>query len=121
MAVQTDTCEERRCDEGREVFEMLGKCWAGLIIRDLLGGPRRFREILLDIGDINDKVLSRRLKELEALGIVSRTVYAEVPVRVEYALTKKGRDLEGAIQEMEGWAERWQTAKTCAHETHQGG
>jgi DNA-binding HxlR family transcriptional regulator len=112
MAKRNNGCEERRCREGREAFKMLGKCWTGLIIRDLLDGPRRFREILLDIGDINDKVLSGRLKELESLGIISRTVYPEMPVRVEYALTKKGHDLEGAIQEMERWAGRWQSTKT---------
>jgi DNA-binding HxlR family transcriptional regulator len=111
MAKQNNGRKERSCDAGREVFEMLGKCWTGLIIRDLLDGPRRFREILLDIGDINDKVLSGRLKELEALGIISRTVYPEVPIRVEYALTERGCDLKAAIQKMESWAERWQTVK----------
>jgi DNA-binding HxlR family transcriptional regulator len=118
MAKHNNGCEKRRCDEGREVFEMLGKCWTGLIIRDLLDGPRRFRKILLDIGDINDKVLSGRLKELEALGVINRTVYPEAPVRVEYALTEKGRDLERAIEEMEGWSQRWQTVKTQQHETN---
>ncbi|MFQ5814801.1 MAG: winged helix-turn-helix transcriptional regulator [Anaerolineae bacterium] len=108
MTKQDNGCEEPRCSKNREIFEILGKCWTGLIIRDLLDGPRRFREILNDIGDINDKMLSARLKELEVLGIISRTVYPEVPVRVEYALTGKGRDLERAIEELERWTERWQ-------------
>jgi DNA-binding HxlR family transcriptional regulator len=112
MTKRDNNCDEPGCDNGREAFEMLGKCWTGLIIRDLLDSPRRFREILLDIGDISDKTLSGRLKELEALGIITRTVYPEVPVRVEYALTEKGRDLKRTVQEMERWAERWQTVKT---------
>ncbi len=118
MAKQDNDSEERRCDGGREVFEMLGKCWTGLVIRDLLDGPRRFREILLDIGDINDKVLSGRLKELKELGIISRTVYPDMPVRVEYALTEKGRDLERAIEEMELWTERWHAENKQPNETH---
>jgi DNA-binding HxlR family transcriptional regulator len=108
MAKQVRVRGERRCTENREIFEILGRCWTALIIRDLLNGTRRFSEILNDIGDINDKMLSARLKELGALGIVSRTVYPEVPVRVEYTLTNKGRDLQRAIEEMERWAERWQ-------------
>lgn len=114
MKMQDNDCPEPRCNKNREIFEILGKCWTGLIIRDLLDGPRRFREILLDIGDINDKMLSSRLKELDGLGIISRTVYPETPVRVGYALTEKGRDLERAIEEMEGWAERWQAEETAA-------
>lgn len=110
MAKQVQVCDELHCTENREIFEMLGKCWTALIIRDLLNGTRRFSEILNDIGDINDKMLSARLKELEALGIITRTVYPEVPVRVEYALTEKGRDLQRAIEEMERWAERWQAS-----------
>lgn len=108
MEKQESGCYEPRCGKNREIFETLGKCWTALIIQDLLDSPRRFREILTDIGDINDKMLSLRLKELERLGLIQRTVYPEAPIRVEYSLTDKGRDLERVIEEMERWGERWQ-------------
>jgi DNA-binding HxlR family transcriptional regulator len=88
-------------------FDLLGKRWSALIIQDLIEGPRRFRELLTHLGRINDKVLSQRLKELEERGIVQRKVFAEVPVRVEYTLTPKGRDLAGVIKEMEDWDTHW--------------
>ncbi|MBI3743665.1 MAG: helix-turn-helix transcriptional regulator [Chloroflexi bacterium] len=86
-------------------FDLLGKRWSALIVKDLIQGPRRFRELLHSLGRINDKVLSQRLKELEARGIIRRQVFAEVPVRVEYSLTDKGRALAGVIHEMEQWDE----------------
>ena len=88
-------------------FDLLGKRWSALIVQDLIEGPRRFRELLTHLGRINDKVLSQRLKELEERGIVLRKVFAEVPVRVEYTLTPKGRDLAGVIKEMEDWDSHW--------------
>ncbi len=91
----------------KSAFDLLGKRWSALIIQDLIGGPRRFRELLTHVGRINDKVLSQRLKELEERGIVVRSVYAEVPVRVEYTLTDKGRSLASVIREMEQWDANW--------------
>lgn len=88
-------------------FDLLGKRWSALIVQDLIGGPRRFREILGDLGRINDKVLSQRLKELEGRGIVERRLFPEVPVRVEYTLTAKGRGLAGVINAMEQWDAAW--------------
>lgn len=88
-------------------FDLLGKRWSALIVRDLIHGPRRFREILHDLGHINDKVLSQRLKELEAIGIIKRELFAEVPVRVEYTLTSKGQSLARVIGEMEHWDAAW--------------
>ena len=90
-------------------FDLLGKRWSALIIRDLIHGSRRFRELLHNLGKINDKVLSQRLKELEQLQIVDRKVFAEVPVRVEYSLTEKGRSLARVIGEMEQWDSAWAT------------
>ncbi|MSQ25363.1 MAG: transcriptional regulator [Dehalococcoidia bacterium] len=91
----------------KSAFDLLGKRWSALIIQDLIGGPRRFRELLTHVGRINDKVLSQRLKELDERGIVVRSVYAEVPVRVEYTLTDKGRSLAKVIREMEQWDVNW--------------
>lgn len=88
-------------------FSLLGKRWSALIVRDLIEGPRRFRELLHHLPRINDKVLSQRLKELEQVGIISRQLFAEVPVRVEYTLTPKGRGLAAVIKEMEQWDASW--------------
>lgn len=88
-------------------FDLLGKRWTALIVKDLMGRPRRFRELLNSVGRINDKVLSQRLKELEERGIVTRQVYPEVPVRVEYALTEKGKGLAAVIHAMEQWDSAW--------------
>ena len=84
-------------------FDMLGKRWSALIVQDLTQGPRRFRELLTSLGRINDKVLSQRLKELEGRRIIDRRVFAEVPVRVEYTLTDKGKALSGVIEAMVDW------------------
>ncbi|MGH2695731.1 MAG: winged helix-turn-helix transcriptional regulator, partial [Actinomycetota bacterium] len=81
----------------------MGKKWTALLIRALLDGPRRFTELLEAAPGLRDRVLSQRLKELEAVGIVTRAQYAEVPPRVEYELTERGRELRPVIAEMERW------------------
>ena len=78
-------------------MELVGRKWALLIVEDLLGGPRRFTEIERALGEANPKLITTRLRELEAAGLVSRTTYAEVPPRVEYALTARGRGLRPTI------------------------
>ncbi|CAM3568289.1 helix-turn-helix domain-containing protein [Hydrogenibacillus schlegelii] len=95
------------CPKYEAAAEVLGKKWTGLIIRVLLGGPKRFKEIREQIPQMSDKMLSDRMKELEALGIVERRVFPETPVRIEYALTEKGRDAEPIIQAIQHWADRW--------------
>ncbi|MGH2675018.1 MAG: winged helix-turn-helix transcriptional regulator [Actinomycetota bacterium] len=84
-------------------FELLGKKWTALLVRALLEGPRRFTELLDAAPGLRDRVLSQRLKELEAAGIVTRSQYLEVPPRVEYELTERGRELRPVIEEMERW------------------
>src|SRR5207253_711178 len=78
-------------------MELVGNKWALHIVESLLGGPRRFTEIERSLGDVNPKLITVRLRELEADGLVSRTAYAEVPPRVEYALTEWGRELRPTI------------------------
>lgn len=87
-------------------MELIGKRWTGLIIYQLLEGPKRFNAIEQSL-PISGRLLSERLKELEKEEIVIRTVYSEVPVRVEYCLTDKGRALEAAIREIEQWSQSW--------------
>jgi DNA-binding HxlR family transcriptional regulator len=95
-----------RCP-GAACFELLGKKWTAYIVWALMDGPRRFTELLDAAPGLRDRVLSQRLKELAAAGIVTRTQYPEVPPRVEYKLTDLGRQLRPVIEEMERWGRRW--------------
>lgn len=80
-----------------------------MILRDLMAGTRRFGELRQSLAGVSPKTLSVRLKELEEAGVLTRTVYAEVPPRVEYALTEKGRELEGLIAAMGAWGTKWKS------------
>lgn len=97
---------------GAACFELLGKKWSAYIVWSLLDGPRRFTEILGTAPGLRDRVLSHRLKELEAAGILTRSRYAEAPPRVEYELTDVGRELRPVIESMERWGRRWASAVT---------
>lgn len=84
-----------------KTLDIIGTKWTFLIIRDLLiEGTMRFRDLQKSMAGISPKTLSLRLRELEAQGIIDRKVYPEVPPRVEYSLTKKGKDLEGIFIEL---------------------
>jgi len=95
------------CPKFEAAFELLGKKWTGLIIRVLLDGPKRFKDISDQITGMSDRMLSERFKELEIAGILMRNVYPETPVRIEYDLTEKGRALHSAMNEVQKWAETW--------------
>ncbi|KIL36169.1 HxlR family transcriptional regulator [Cohnella kolymensis] len=97
----------KMCPKYESAAELLGKKWTGLIIRVLMGGPKRFKEIKEQIPEMSDKMLTDRMKELEACDIVKRTVYPEMPVRIEYELTEKGHNLEDVIQSIQSWGEKW--------------
>ena len=95
------------CPLFAHAIEVVGRRWSGPIVKALLAGVRRFSEIESVIPGLSPKLLSERLRELEAEGIVARTVHAERPVRVEYTLTAKGRDLSRVIDAIEEWAGTW--------------
>jgi DNA-binding HxlR family transcriptional regulator len=95
------------CPKFENAFELLGKRWTGLIIRTLLSGKKRFSDITDAIPNMSARMLTERFKELEKEGIVSRSVYPEIPVRIEYELTEKGRELEAVMDEIQKWAEKW--------------
>ncbi|EOM74628.1 transcriptional regulator [Rhodococcus rhodnii] len=82
---------------------VLGGAWKLTVVKQLLGGRRRFGELGRLVGPVNPRVLTRQLRELEADGIVERTVYAEVPPRVEYSLTPLGSTLEPAVRWLDEW------------------
>ena len=92
------------CPKFEAAMQLLGKRWMGLIISQLLVGPQRFGEMESSL-PISGKLLSERLKELEKWGVVTRNVYPEIPVRIEYELTERGRDMEPIIKAIQYWAE----------------
>ena len=89
----------------QKAFEILGKKWSGLVLYTLLEDPMRFTDIRRNIPELSDRVLAERLKELEWLQLVKRNVYTRIPVKVEYELTRKGKELEKSMREIEIWAE----------------
>ena len=95
------------CPRFHHAVELIGRRWAGAIIQLLTGGRLRYAALKGGIPAITDRMLSERLKELEAEGIVRRIVTPETPVRVEYELTRKGHDLEAALAAIGRWAEQW--------------
>lgn len=97
---------DERCTVERAAEVISGK-WTTLILRDLLSGSKRFGELRASLAGISPKTLTDRLRELEKHNVVSRTVYPEVPPRVEYTLTDKGHALGAVIQAMAQWGERW--------------
>src|SRR5438874_4796991 len=98
---------ERCCSLYHRAVELVGKRWTGAILFVLLDGPLHFSAIKQLVPDLSDRLLSERLKELEAEGIVERAVLEGAPVRVEYRLTEKGRALEPAVRALKSWAREW--------------
>jgi DNA-binding HxlR family transcriptional regulator len=95
------------CKRYEHAIQLLGKRWTGLILDTLMEGPQRFCEMTATVEGLSDRVLSDRLRELESEGVIERTVYPQIPVRVEYRLTEKGRDLKPVVQAIHDWAEKW--------------
>ena len=82
---------------------LIGDKWKVLILRDLLLGTKRFGELRKSIGTVSQKVLTTQLRQMEQCGLVIRTVYAEVPPRVEYTLTELGYSLKPVLDAMVTW------------------
>ena len=100
------------CPYYHEAVELIGRRWTGAIVAVLLdAGPLRFSEISHAVPELSDRLLSERMKELEARGVVSRHVDPGPPVKVLYELTDMGRSLEPALQELKSWARRWLRAE----------
>jgi|SRR5579859_4065504 len=95
------------CPRYEHGIQLLGKRWTGLLLYALLEGPRRFCELTSTVEGLSDRVLSDRLRELEVEGVVERIVYPQIPVRVEYQLTEKGRALKPVVEAIHNWAEKW--------------
>ncbi|MFL0268722.1 winged helix-turn-helix transcriptional regulator [Candidatus Clostridium radicumherbarum] len=84
-------------------LSLIGDRWKVLIIRDLLDGTKRFGELKKSVGNISQKVLTANLREMEATGILTRKVYAEVPPHVEYTLSETGYSLKTVLDAMIAW------------------
>jgi DNA-binding HxlR family transcriptional regulator len=95
------------CPAYHQAVELIGRRWTGAILQVMAAGALRFGDIAVAIPGLSARMLSERLKELESEGLVTRTVYAEHPVRIEYQLTAKGHDLEGVMASIGAWAHRW--------------
>ena len=85
---------------------LIGDKWKVLILRDLLTGTKRFGELKKSIGSVSQKVLTAQLRDMEQSGLINRQVYAEVPPRVEYSVTPKGKSLENILELMCEWGEK---------------
>lgn len=90
-----------------EAAKLLGDKWTLIILRDLAAGPRRFKDLAHSGEGISPSMLASRLRELEEQGLIIRTSYHEIPPRVEYALSEKGRDVLPVIEALRAYGERW--------------
>jgi DNA-binding HxlR family transcriptional regulator len=99
------------CPLYHEAVELIGRRWTGAIVAVLMeGGTMRFSEVAQAVPELSDRLLSERMKELEARGVVVRHVDPGPPVRVQYELTDMGRSLEPALAALRSWAQRWLAA-----------
>lgn len=101
------------CAGYTRAVEIIGRRWNGAIIRALLAGETRFSSIASAIPGLSDRLLSQRLKELEAEGIVERTVTPSTPVCIQYRLTERGAALLPVLESVASWANRWIPAATA--------
>jgi DNA-binding HxlR family transcriptional regulator len=102
----------RFCPRFHHAVELIGRRWSGAILNAMLPGPQCFNELLAIVPGLSDRLLTERLRELEAEGLVRRNVLPGPPVRVSYEMTEAGGDLEPVIRALGKWAERWVTIKT---------
>jgi DNA-binding HxlR family transcriptional regulator len=108
------------CPLYHEAVELIGRRWTGAIVAVLLDhGPLRFSEIAQAVPELSDRLLSERMKELEARGLVARTVEPGPPVRVTYELTAMGHELQPALDELRSWARQWLAADEERRRRHQ--
>ena len=86
---------------------LIGDKWKVLILRDLLPGSKRFGELKRSVGNVSQKVLTAQLRQMEACGLLTRTVYPEVPPHVEYTLTELGHSLKPVLDALQSWGEEY--------------
>ena len=94
--------------------------WKVLILRDLMPGTKRFSELKRSVGHVTQKVLTAQLRQMEGSGLVARTVYPEVPPRVEYSLTELGRSLKPVLDAMWDWGENYKSKNAVSQQENGG-
>ena len=92
-------------------LSLISDKWKVLIIRDLLPGTKRFGELKKSIGSVSPKVLTSQLRQMEESGLLTRTVYPEVPPRVEYTLTELGNSLKPVLDALWDWGEGYKAKR----------
>ncbi len=97
------------CPHYHEAAGLIGRRWTGATLSAMLNGETRYTDIVSAVPGLSDRLLSERLKELEAEGIVTRHVVPDTPVRVECHLTAKGRDLGAVTDAISAWTSQWST------------
>jgi DNA-binding HxlR family transcriptional regulator len=95
------------CFRFHTAIELLGGRWTGAVLRALVTGSHRFADIKAAVPNLSDTMLSQRLRELQAAGLVQRQVTATWPVRVEYQLTQMGRDVNPILDAVIAWSHQW--------------
>jgi DNA-binding HxlR family transcriptional regulator len=95
-------------------LELIGGKWKGLILYHLLQGTMRFNELRRKVPSVTQRMLTRQLRELESAGLILRTVYAEVPPRVEYALSEEGKSLRPVLTALKTWGEQYLAPRSAA-------
>ena len=110
MTVQTSKKELPACPV-ETTLTLIGDKWKVLILRDLMPGKKRFGELKKSIGNVSQKVLTAQLRDMENSGLLTRTVDAEVPPRVDYSLTQLGKSLKPILYAMWNWGEEYKRAQ----------
>ena len=107
--------EEQKCQAINNIWEVLGKRWALLILKSLHAKEAtRFNEMKRTLSGISSTVLSARLLEMEREGLISKKIYLEIPPRVEYRLTPRARELGTLLNDLGEWAMRWKSPKMAS-------
>lgn len=110
--IDTNQCLEIKCPI-QFTLDLIGAKWSIQILRELFTSDRRTHEFLQALPGISSKTLTMRLRELEAYGLIERRVYAEIPPRVEYSLTEKGRELQPVMKALHQVGVKWLEQEAC--------
>jgi DNA-binding HxlR family transcriptional regulator len=112
LSLDASQCLDIKCPI-QYVVELLDHKWSILILRELFGGTRRTHELLAALPGVSTKTLTQDLRKLESQGLVERLVYAEIPPRVEYSLTVKGRQIQPVMVALHQVGSQWLDQKNC--------
>ncbi|MCS5718565.1 helix-turn-helix transcriptional regulator [Herbiconiux sp. CPCC 205763] len=106
--------DDAECRRFTSSVELVGKRWSSGILLAIAQGATRFSDIVASVSGLSDRLLAQRLKELERVGLVTRSVIATTPVQVRYALTPRGADLLQSLQPLVAWGQRWEGESAAA-------